>query len=889
MNDENRARLRQFVEDNHLGRSTETIDAHVAALEVLFDDEDLDPANAITSYLRGQQLPDSLADGLLQLYREFRAKSPIGARYRMLAPLTSGGMGVIRIVFDERFRQRAAMKVLRRDRMEQRRRFEREISILAELQHPNILPIHDCGRMDDGRPWCTMPLVEGVDFGQAVQQAHAQLRAGTPRWEPGAEGWPLIRPLLRGFLGVCEAIAAAHRRGILHRDISPHNVHVGPHNQHYVLDWGLARRAGDGSADTTAEGISNHAPVDRTVGFIGSPRYIAPELAYEQHDQVDERTDVYALGALLYLLLSNRPPYEGTDWRTIVQLVRFGPPPPPGMMSVPATMGRPSPTGSGTGSRHAAPPRELVEICEKAMHRESSERYESANDLAEALQNWLDGATVRQEALRMVEAALDNLQAMKATRTHAATLRQASQTALEGIQAWADDTERHRGWELEDEAQEAEQRVLETLLEVRRELHAALRLVPSLERAHEALLASYTEEHRNAEAQRDWKTVFRTESSIRLHVEQLPVDNVARRDAEAYLDGQGTVTLQTHPPGAKVEVWRYEEQNRRLVLVREPDLDTTTPLVEQPFPMGSYRLTLKHPDRAEVLYPIEISRQQSWEAKEAIWLPPKDYLSDDEVYVAAGWYYVGGDASEAYDNHPLARVWLSGFVMQRVPVTNEEYLAFLDACDDDARERYVPRPRSQPEGPLEEPLFDKVGGRYVLQHQEVPIHGRLPVTNVDWHCAMAYLNWKAEDRGRPWRLPGDLEWEKAARGADGRIFPWGNHLEASRCRLFNSQVEPMNPVPVDEAQFQASDESPYGVCGLAGNVRDWCYDARRSQPSNPPQPAPEGGKAIVRGGSWRFGGSSARATSRSEEPLFERFDYLGFRGVYPIPWDPTPS
>ena len=302
-----------------------------------------------------------------------------------------------------------------------------------------------------------------------------------------------------------------------------------------------------------------------------------------------------------------------------------------------------------------------------------------------------------------------------------------------------------------------------------------------------------------------------------------------RSRAAAYLRGDGALSLHTDLPGAEVFLARHELRNRRLVEVPVRSLGHT-PLRSVPLPMGSYMCRLRHPDRAEVRYPVQIGRGDHWDGVPPgernslpIRLPEHNELGPDDCLVPAGWCWIGGDP-DALDSLPRHRVWCDAFVMKRFPVTNREFISFLSDLVTNGREAealgFQPRERATGEGA---PVYGgDEAGRFILQRDA---DGDLwdpdwPVILVDWFAANAYAKWLAATTGRPWRLPGELEWEKSARGVDGRFHPWGDFFDPSWGCIRGSQIRPM-PQIVDTFPV---DSSVYGVRGLAGNVEDWCAD-----------------------------------------------------------------
>src|SRR5215468_4838210 len=188
-----------------------------------------------------------------------------GTHYRLLERVAHGGMGVVWLALDEKLDRRVALKVLDVSG-------EEEARILAKLEHPGIVPVHDVGRLADGRVFYTMKYIEGDRLDRYVARITR------------------VPERLRIAHRICEAVAFAHARGVLHRDLKPENIMVGSFGEVLVMDWGLAILL-----------------QDRTLGDIGgTPGYMAPELTRGEARHLDERTDVYSLGAILEFLVAGR-------------------------------------------------------------------------------------------------------------------------------------------------------------------------------------------------------------------------------------------------------------------------------------------------------------------------------------------------------------------------------------------------------------------------------------------------------------------------------------------------------------------------------------------------------------------------------------------------------
>jgi eukaryotic-like serine/threonine-protein kinase len=228
-----------------------------------------------------------------------------GTRYQLLARVARGGMGVVYAALDETLDRRVALKVLDAPvaNGDFARRLNREARVLARLEHPGIVPVHDVGTLSDGRFFYTMKFVEG-------QRLDKHIEAVTS-----------LPDRLRLFLRICDAVGFAHARGVLHRDLKPANVMVGAFGEVLVMDWGLAKilredsaRAGDDDPEATIVQPSrpSEVPTQGTEAtqitgqgtVLGTPGYMSPEQASGDIANVDERSDIFSLGAVLRFLCS---------------------------------------------------------------------------------------------------------------------------------------------------------------------------------------------------------------------------------------------------------------------------------------------------------------------------------------------------------------------------------------------------------------------------------------------------------------------------------------------------------------------------------------------------------------------------------------------------------
>jgi formylglycine-generating enzyme required for sulfatase activity len=791
-------------------------------------------------------------------------------RYRDLGPLGEGGMGEVRRVFDTDLQRVVAMKILKlRGSDEALVRFLSEAQLTAQLQHPGIVPVYELGRTVDERLYFTMKEVRGTTM-QAVIDA---------RWRGLGDEVPAdftLRPLIDGLHKVCEAVAYAHARGVVHRDLKPSNVMIGEFGEMLVLDWGISRIAGasdawrSGERPATARELSG---LETVIGTItGTPTYMPPEQALGDLDRIGPPADVYALGAMLYAILTGRPPYQRSGTKGVLGQLLAGPPPP-------VHEARP----------HPRAPDELVEICARAMGREPEDRYSDAGELAKALAGWLDGSRRRERAIELVDEALALSAEADALAGQARAAKAAAAAFFARVKTWEPEERKHDGWALEDRARALERAANARDAEAEQRLGVALSHDPELAAAHRVLAARARHAHAEAESARRPDDASRAELALRRHSAALPVGDPDRVAHERWLRGTGTVQLVTDVP-ATVVVERYTPRGRRWI-PEDTGLRWWTPVLEE-LPIGSYRLILRAPGRADVRYPVEVVREGTWDGiapgdavPTPIVLPPP--LPDTDCYVPAGWTRVGGDpvATLAF---PAVRVWLDAFVVRKFAVTNGDYLAFVNDLVDTGRadeaDEHQPRERSGGGGPGAPAFVRGSDARYALgvDPEGDAWDADAPICLVSWLDARAYAAWLAAREGVPWRLIGDLEWEKAARGVDGRTYPWGDAIDASFARLADSQEDHLTPASVRDYPV---DESVYGVRGLAGNMRCWCADdfdkswAPTDGERAPERPITLGTSVyhVIRGGQFRFSNNAARSAQRQAFDASFRSDAIGIR------------
>ena len=740
------------------------------------------------------------------------------ARYRDIERAGKGGSGEVRRVVDLTVGRTIVMKLLGWQHVDppdnpMRRRFENEARVTASLEHPGVVPIHDQGTLKDGRPWFTMKEVKGQTFGAAIDA----IMLSPAEARPAAR-----RALVEALLRVAETVGYAHSRGVVHRDLKPANLMRGDFGQVYVMDWGVAKANID--PRLIAQSLASppvlarrrvrlaDAPLFETGGdraltsigdILGTVPYMAPEQARGWSDAVGPASDVWALGVVLYEILVGKRAFEGRRERVWLEVAS----------------GR-----AVTVPPEVTAPDELRALVAASTRLNPTERLPDAEHFAARLRDWVAGEA-RRERARVV---LREATAREAGLTHLRALEDAERRVAEGLLGPLhandpDEETRQEGWAAEDRAAALRERIEDEEAGVLQLFRTALQHDPDNAEAHARIAALAQGEVVRAELRGNRPDAKRWERLLRQHDDG--------RHA-AFLAGMGELVLDAAPLPAEVDLYEFVEERRRLV--ERPLAEGLRTPLRRTLPAGSYLAVLEAPGRATVRYPFRIERGGSWKAvppdeteARPVWLPEVGAIREDECYVPAGWCTVG-EPEARREAYLRTRVWVDGFCIRRFPVTTREYLAYLQALERTADPTALAA--ALPSGPTRSTLTDFEVGSSGLRILDGVLDspwlvGRTPVRYVTKEQGDAYAAWLAESERLPFRLPTDVEWEKAARGVDERRYPWGRTPAGRWAATLDH-----DPPGLQSEEAAPQDTSPYGVRHLAGNVIEWVATPWRLRP-----------------------------------------------------------
>ena len=767
---------------------------------------------------------------------------PAEEKYEIEAVIGAGGMGEVLLVQDRDLRRQVAMKVIRPESAlggGARLKFVAEAQATSQLEHPGVPPVHDIGLTPEGRVYFTMKLVRGRTLREILKDLLLGVKEAKREYT--------LHRLLTVLERVCEAVHFAHEKGVIHRDLKPENIMLGSFGEVHVMDWGIARRVEDEELDTSERiATSEDASPDPTMdGQIkGTLPYLSPEQTLGRSGDLDRRSDVYALGCMLYEVLTLHRAFDGKGHQ-VLERIRSGD-------CIPV---------QDRNSRRPVP-QALAELCRRAMAVRCEDRPPTAKAFGEGLREWLDGTSERERRHSAGERlAADGEKAASRYFALREEIRGAER-AVEGL------SHRFRPWEDVDRKApllEGRQRVKDLRSGAARVLAEAMRLLDG------ALL----QEEGNRKARSSLAEIWR------VHLEEAEamgdagqaayaVDMIRRFDdgrLARLVAGTGSLFLASEPSDAEVTLVRLEDRGGRLRPGEERSLGRT-PVGPVELPMGSYDCVLRLRGYPDHCYPVRIARNRSWSGNARL---------RREGDAGEGFLLVPGGPFLFGDGRDMRVMDLPDFAIQERPVTFADYCEFLSGIGDEqgaeAAAARVPgtaadgpfverRPDGTwnvlpiiVDGPSQERWTREFGADFAL---------RMPVLGVSSEDAEAYCMWRTLKTRREWRLPTEEEFEKAARGVDGRKFPWGDLEDASLGKCRDSREEAAQPEPV--GTFPAA-TSIYGMVDATGNAWQWTsswFDETKRL-------------RVIKSGGWRSPVANLRCAQRQGYDPTVRLAVTGFR------------
>jgi formylglycine-generating enzyme required for sulfatase activity/tRNA A-37 threonylcarbamoyl transferase component Bud32 len=724
--------------------------------------------------------------------------------YEILEELGRGGMAVVYKARDRRLARTVALKMILAGAHAgpgERARFRTEAEAIARVQHPDIVQIYEVGE-HDGLPFLSLEFCPGGNLEQAL--------AGTPLAAPEAAA--VLERLAR-------AVAAAHAVGVVHRDLKPANVLLAAGGTPKITDFGLAKQ--EGISGQTASGA-----------VVGTPSYMAPEQAAGKGQQVGAAADVYALGALLYELLTGRPPFKAaTPLDTLLQVVHDEPVP----------------------VRHLQPkvPRDLETICHKCLQKEPRKRYRSAALLAEDLRRFRTGEPIQARPVGRIERTVKWVKrnAVVTGATLAVVLALTLGTAVSYRKYL--DAEQQKGI-----AEEQRNIAQEKETEARQEAEKAKKARDFLARMFRLDQADL--EGGEVSARRVLESAER----------RIPGEFADQPEfCEALVADIRRVRLAaagTTPHALLLEV--------RGPVALQTASGATKPVVPQALLQAGDRLRLGAEAQAQLVFLSDLHKERLKSASEITVRPkgcePADAIRERDtsalmtfVRLPKGTFYMGWNGTkgsarktEIQEEFEIAVHDVTQGQWQAVMGTNRSHFsrrgngrtAVLDISDEELK------------------LF--------------------PVEMVSWTDAQEFikkLNEKERGRGHWYRLPTEAEWEYACRGGA---------VSEEECSYHFYFDKPANDLSSEQANFNGT--SPFGnaphgkylqrttrvgaypsnklgLCDMHGNVWQWCADEFQ----------PGGSDRVIRGGTWVSRGFSCQAAIRGREAPTTRYANIGFRLV----------
>lgn len=769
-----------------------------------------------------------------------------------------GGSGIVMRATDAALGRLVAVKLLRpeyRFSREHIERLVREARATAQLEHPNVVPMHSLGVDRKHGAYFTMKKLQG----DTLRNILLQLKNGDAEY---VLDYPWTK-ILSIYVKICQGVAYAHSKGVIHRDLKPENILVGRYGEVTVIDWGLVRKMtpvkssvklsseydyalemGDPTGDEIcfADDAFTQSTMDHFIQ--GTPRYMAPEQAVGLNSKLDHRCDIYSLGVLLYEILTFKNPFEHIkDESEIMNAV------------VSADYLRPR--HSKELRKRISP--EMEAICLKAMSLDKEQRYQTIAELIHDIYNeqgersvsayktpWysslhkmikrnpLKSAVIISSIVAIFASVFSILLldffVYKKNIKQIYEMRELSRSSMQELGKLLDDRDillqnPALADSISDYEAETNQRIEEKENELINNYDQTYLLLSGLSpiskkrsrvnKMRQEIIVErleFAQKYQRLNEVKRWLNILQPERD-KIFAGTNERLKAVFLDCSAYVDGICELHIVSQPFGAEIELFSINHNNEDNSLVVASEAIKSAPLSrltgEYQLSKGNYLLKLYLPDRPAVLYHLFLTGNEELEL--LIKLPRN--IPENTVYIPAGSCLTGNRTTHLT---AMRKVELPGFFVLDRELSFAEYLEFWQSLEDNVeKSRFLPRVWVSPDARQSVPAWSE---------DAVLIEGLsldCPVVGISAEAAMAYCRWLSEKLSMTVRLPSADEWEKAARGADGRLYPWGNYFDSSKAFTRENLQASQNFGKWAAPKQFAQDCSIYGVYDMAGNVREW--------------------------------------------------------------------
>lgn len=762
-------------------------------------------------------------------------------RFSGVKTIGLGGIGSVLSGHESSLKRDIAIKILRpayRSKKKFLNRFIREARATAQIEHPNIVPVHELGVMDELGVYFTMKKVEGENLRTIIYK----INEGRPEY---VTKYTRNR-LLEIFIAACNGVAFAHSKGIIHRDLKPANIMIGDFGEVLVMDWGLVKYIGDERLSDEDQkidletniadlGVMDDSMITLDGSISGTPAFMAPEQASGKINEIDERSDLYSLGAILYTILTLKSsPFDErlTTNEVLSHVVNnyFSPP------------------------RKRSPklkiPKELEAICLKAMRLHKTERYVSVNNLIRDVRNFMENYPVEAYPVPLttrlaklcrrrplipsvlVVSIFTFLTAMAMyyieSNTRTLTyLKLADYNINQGnaylVRAKNTYLNIHSGTvQAENEIHpEKKYKLREELTKLEAEFNNQYDLaieylsrIEALGLKHEQITSSLARIYRN---RLEFSILTGNYNETRKLIEMLRLrrrkafydiienDSQLCESVKMIIQSEGKLSVNSTPSDVRVTGYRVDNFHDFDPVNYESIFSAQTPLENKKLANGSYILIFKKSELPEIRYPLQIVRGKF--EKIDVFIPA--IIPNGMAYIPAG--TVSLDAQIRESQFSSNKVFVPGFYIKKHKVSFGEYLLFWkNLVSQSDRRKFMGKFVSESEDRSFMNLWDKEG---VLRE---PFKPDMPVIGITGQAAKAYCLWLSEKIKMDCQLPSSYEWERAAlRVADRKVElsgePYKQSAEAKQQRSKTAQ----------EIEQTPSEVSVFGIFDMVSAVGEF--------------------------------------------------------------------